>query len=211
MMRKHWPKRGLYAVTPEDPDTNELLWRVEVVLDQGAKVLQYRNKTADFDKRLEQALAMKLLCLTYGVPLIVNDDVDLAKAMAADGVHLGANDADIATARATLGAEAIIGVSCYDSIERAEAATAQGADYLAFGAFFPSTTKPDAQRADIGILQQARRFELPLAAIGGIAPENVRALRDAGADLIAVISGLWRSREPTDASRAYVAAFNDQS
>jgi thiamine-phosphate pyrophosphorylase len=208
-MRKHWPKRGLYAITPEDPDTNELLWRVEVVLDQGAKVLQYRNKTADFDKRLEQALAMKLLCLTYGVPLIVNDDVALAKAMAADGVHLGANDADIASAREQLGPEAIIGASCYNRIERAKAAVAQGADYLAFGAFYSSQTKPDASRADIDILRQARRFELPLAAIGGIEPEHVRALRDAGADLIAVLSGLWRSREPTNASRAYVTAFNE--
>ncbi len=210
-MRNHWPKRGLYAITPEETDTHELLWRAEVVLDQGAVLMQYRSKSADAALRAEQALGLKLLCLPYGVPLIINDDVELARAIQADGVHLGADDADLAAARARLGVDALIGMSCYGSIERAETAVAQGADYLAFGAFFASPTKPEAQLTDARVLREARRFGLPLVAIGGIRPENVGALRDAGADLIAVISGLWSAREPTDATRAYVAAFNSPS
>ena len=212
-MSRYWPssRRGLYAITPEEPDTHELLWRVEVVLDQGAVLVQYRSKTADATLKLEQALGLKLVCLPYGVPLIVNDDIELAREMQADGVHLGAQDADVAAARAQLGQNALIGVSCYGSIERAERAVAQGADYLAFGAFFPSPTKPDAPLVDLDMLQAAKRFERPIAAIGGIRPEHVRGLRDAGADLIAVISGLWRSREPSGAARAYVHAFKGES
>jgi thiamine-phosphate pyrophosphorylase len=210
-MGKRWPRRGLYAITPDEPDTQELLWRAEVVLDQGAVLMQYRNKSANAELRMEQALGLKLLCLPYGVPLIVNDDIELAGSMQADGVHLGSADGDIAAARERLGANALIGVSCYDSIERADAAARAGADYLAFGAFFDSPTKPQAQRVDIGVLREARKFGLPLVAIGGILPENVRQLGIAGADLIAVISGLWSSRDPTNAARAYVAAFNDPS
>jgi glutamate-1-semialdehyde 2,1-aminomutase len=210
-MRNNWPRRGLYAITPDEPDTRELLWRAETVLDQGAVLMQYRNKSADAALRQEQALGLKLLCLTYGVPLIVNDDVELARAIQADGVHLGAADADLAAARALLGSDALIGVSCYASIERAQAAAAQGADYLAFGAFFTSPSKPDAQIADVSVLHEALRLGLPLVAIGGIQPEHVRALRDAGADLIAAISGLWKSHDPTNAAKAYVAAFNDHS
>lgn len=207
-MSNRWPRSGLYAITPDEPDTQELLWRAEVVLDQGAVLMQYRNKSANAELRLEQALGLKLLCLPYGVPLIVNDDIELARGMQADGVHLGAADGDVAAARAHLGGNALIGVSCYANIERADAAVKAGADYLAFGAFFDSPTKPQAQRADIGVLRQARKFGLPLVAIGGIQPRNVRQLRVAGADLIAVISGLWTARDPTDAARAYVAAFN---
>jgi thiamine-phosphate pyrophosphorylase len=210
-MRNRWPRRGLYAITPDEPDTQELLWRAEVVLDQGAVLMQYRNKSANAELRLEQALGLKLLCLPYGVPLIVNDDIELAGGMQADGVHLGAADGDVAAARERLGGNALIGVSCYASIEQARIAALQGADYLAFGAFFDSPTKPQAQRADIGVLRDARKFGLPLVAIGGIQPNNVRQLRIAGADLVAVVSGLWNARDPTDAARAYVAAFNDPS
>ena len=210
-MRNHWPKRGLYAITPDEPDTQELLWRAETVLDQGAVLMQYRNKSGDAALRQEQALGLKLLCLTYGVPLIVNDDIELARAIQADGVHLGADDGDPAAARARLGNDALIGVSCYDSIERAQIAVAQGADYLAFGTFFDSPNKPNAAHADPGLLKEARSFGLPLVAIGGIQPGHVGALRDAGADLIAVISGLWNSRDPTNAARDYVTAFNAPS
>ena len=207
-MGNRWPRRGLYAITPDEPDTQELLWRAEAVLDQGAVVMQYRNKSANAELRLEQALGLKLLCLPYGVPLIVNDDIELAGGMQADGVHLGAPDGDIAAARERLGGDALIGVSCYASIERADAAVRAGADYLAFGAFFDSPTKPQAQRADIRVLREARKYGLPLVAIGGIRPDSVRQLCVAGADLIAVISGLWASHDPTDAARAYIAAFN---
>jgi len=210
-MGNRWPMCGLYAITPEEPDTQELLWRAEVVLDQGAVLMQYRNKSANAELRLEQALGLKLLCLPYGVPLIINDDIELARGMQADGVHLGAADGSVAAARAQLGGHALIGVSCYANVAQARIAAAQGADYLAFGAFFDSPTKPQAQHADIGVLREARKFGLPLVAIGGIQPDNVHPLRVAGADLVAVISGLWNSRDPTDAARAYVAAFNDPS
>jgi thiamine-phosphate pyrophosphorylase len=208
-MRSQWPVRGLYPITPEEPDTRRLLRIAESVLDQGVALMQYRNKSADPTKRLEQALALKLQCLPYGVPLIVNDDVELARAMQADGVHLGEHDGSPAAVRDVLGSDALIGVSCYASIERAQTAKSQGADYLAFGAFFQSPTKPKAAVVELGVLRDARRLGLPLVAIGGIQPDNVPTLRDAGADLIAVISGLWSARNPGEAARTYVVAFGD--
>jgi thiamine-phosphate pyrophosphorylase len=210
-MRGPWPVRGLYAITPEELDTRRLLRLATSVLDQGIALMQYRNKGHDPVLRLEQALGLKLTCLTYGVPLIVNDDIGLARAMQADGVHLGMSDGDPRAARDELGPDALIGVSCYASIERAQAGRSQGADYLAFGAFFDSPSKPAAVRADPGILREARRFGLPLVAIGGIQPDNVHTLREAGADLIAVISGLWNAPDPSEAASAYIAAFDEAS
>ena len=207
-MRSGWPRRGLYAITPDEVDTRRLLGRIEPVLDTGIALLQYRNKAADAVLRQDQALMLRLLCGCYGVPLIINDDVALAKAIAADGVHLGEHDGDITAARATLGNLAIIGVSCHDSLDRAHSLAAAGADYLAFGAFYPSTIKPNAPRARPGLLRSAKRFNLPLVAIGGIRAQNVRALRDAGADLIAVISGLWDATDPAAAAREYLTAFD---
>jgi thiamine-phosphate pyrophosphorylase len=159
--------------------------------------------------RFEQAFALKLLCLPYGVPLIVNDDIELARAMQADGVHLGESDGDPAIVRAELGSDALIGVSCYASLERAQAAKSQGASYLAFGAFFQSPTKPEARLADPSILRDAKKLGLPLVAIGGIRSDNVSTLRNAGADLIAVISGLWSARSPGEAARSYIDAFDN--
>jgi thiamine-phosphate pyrophosphorylase len=208
-MHNQWQLRGLYAITPEQPDTRRLLRLAESVLDQGVALIQYRNKSTNAALRLEQALGLKLLCLPYGVPLVVNDDIELARAMQADGVHLGESDGDPAAVRDELGADALIGVSCYASIERANTAKAQGADYLAFGAFFQSPTKPQATLADPAILRDARSLGVPLVAIGGIQPDNVAALRDAGADLIAVISGLWSAPDPGVAARAYIDAFGD--
>jgi thiamine-phosphate pyrophosphorylase len=210
-MRSQWPVHGLYAITPEEPSTRRLLKLAESVLDQGIALMQYRNKGTDPMLRLEQALGLKLMCLSYGVPLIVNDDVALARAMQADGVHLGQSDGDLAAAREELGRDALIGVSCYASIERAQIAKSKGADYLAFGAFFDTPTKPDAARAEPALLREAKRLGLPLVAIGGIQPDNVHILREAGADLIAVISGLWGARDPSEAACAYVAAFDEAS
>jgi thiamine-phosphate pyrophosphorylase len=206
-----WPRRGLYAITPDEADTQRLFKRIEPVLDMGIALLQYRNKIADAALRLDQALMLQLLCGCYGVPLIINDDIGLAKAIAANGVHLGEPDGDIAAARATLGSNAIIGVSCHDSLDRARSLAEAGADYLAFGAFFPSPTKPDASRAEPRLLDEARRFGLPLVAVGGIRPQDARALRDAGADLIAVISGLWGAPDPAVAAQAYIAALEANS
>jgi thiamine-phosphate pyrophosphorylase len=209
-MHFEWPRRGLYAITPDETDTQRLYERVDPVLDAGGiALLQYRNKGADAALRLDQALMLRLLCECYGVPLIINDDIALSKAIAANGVHLGEHDGDIAAARATLDSKAIIGASCYDSLDRARSLAEAGADYLAFGVFFPSATKPDARCADLSLLREAKHVGLPLVAIGGIRPQNVRTLRDAGADLIAVISGLWDEPNPVTAAQAYVTAFNE--
>lgn len=204
-----WLRRGLYTITPDEADTRGLFNRIEPVLEAGVVLLQYRNKTADAALRLDQALMLQLLCGRYSVPLIINDDVALAKAIAASGVHLGEHDGDIVAARAILGINAIIGVSCYDSLDRAQSMAQAGADYLAFGAFYHTATKPDACRPHHELLGEAKRFGLPLVAIGGIRPQNVRRLRDAGADLIAVIAGLWDAPDPGAAAQAYVTAFNE--
>lgn len=209
-MHFEWPRRGLYAITPDESDTQRLYERVDPVLDAGGiALLQYRNKRADAALRLDQALMLRLLCECYGVPLIINDDIALAKEIAANGVHLGELDGDIAAARAALDNSSIIGASCYDSLDRAQLLAEAGADYLAFGAFYPTSTKPDARCADLSSLSDAKRLDLPLVAIGGIRPQNVRVLRDAGADLIAVISGLWDEPDPVAAAQAYITAFNE--
>lgn len=207
-MNPRWPRRGLYAITPDEHDTRRLLERVAGVLDGGARVLQYRNKTATGALRREQAAALLTLCHARGVPLIVNDDWALARDVGADGAHLGRDDGDVARARAALGADAVLGVSCYDRAERAVDAAAAGADYVAFGAFFPSLTKPLAARAQPSLLHGAAALPVLRVAIGGITPDNARALVDAGADLIAVISGVFDAADPAAAARAYTRAFD---
>jgi thiamine-phosphate pyrophosphorylase len=199
--------RGLYLITPDDADTGRLLARVEAVLD-GAALLQYRNKSVGADTKNEQAQALAALCRATGVPLIINDDLDLAQAIGAAGVHLGEHDGDIAAARERLGPEALIGASCYDDLDRAHAAAAAGASYLAFGAFFPSSTKPHARRATPDLLRDSMRFCLPRVAIGGITPDNARSLVEAGADMIAVISGVFDAPDPRAAAESYRAYFD---
>lgn len=206
-MNAHWPRRGLYLITPDDNDTARLLACVEPVLGSAA-LLQYRNKSADRRLRFEQASALLAACRARAVQLIVNDDADIAGAIGADGVHLGEHDDDLETARSRLGDGAIIGVSCYDDLRRAEAAATSGADYLAFGAFFASPTKPRARRASPVLLEQSRGFGLPLVAIGGITKDNGRGVVDAGADLIAVISGVFDAPDPVSAAREYAALFH---
>lgn len=192
--------RGLYLITPDQADTVALLARVEPVLSAAA-CLQYRNKTANPELRHEQATVLGARCRAHGVPFIVNDDVMLAAAVGADGVHLGEGDGDITAARATLGAGAIIGASCYDDLARAERATAAGADYLAFGACYPSPTKPHARRASPALFTEAKRFDLPLVAIGGLHGDNAALLLAAGADLLAVISSVFDAADPPAAAR----------
>lgn len=201
--------RGLYAITPDEPSTARLLARVAPVLSAGIACLQYRNKAALRPLRLEQARGLRKLCTGAGVPLIVNDDIDVCRAAEADGVHLGGDDGDLRSARARLGDGAIIGASCYDSIERAREAAAAGASYIAFGAFHPSPTKPHARRADPSLLAASAALGLPRVAIGGITPENARALVDAGAHLVAVISGVFEAPDPVAAVLAYSSAFKD--
>lgn len=198
--------RGLYAITSEDicRAPGRLLAAVEEALAGGARLIQYRDKNSTPEVRLRQAHALRGLCHVHQALLIINDDPALAKAVNADGVHLGQSDTALAAARQQLGAEAIIGVSCGNSLERARAAVAGGADYVAFGRFFVSRTKPDAPPADLETLRQASaQLQLPICAIGGITPENAPLLLAAGADLIAVVDGVFGAADIRAAVQAY--------
>ena len=199
------PARGLYAITDGPrPDLHAALQRA---LEGGAAIVQYRDKTGDGERRRTEGADLLALCRRFGVPLIINDDVDLAAAIGADGVHLGEHDGGIEAARTRLGAAAIIGVSCYASLDRARQLAAAGAGYLAFGAFFPSPTKPLARRADAGLLRDAKSLGLPLVAIGGITPDNAQPLIEAGADFVAAISGVFAAADPSAAARRYANLF----
>ena len=206
--------RGLYAITPEsgpgDPAhaDRRLIEQVARAIDGGARLVQYRAKGLTPDRRRTQAAALAELCDAAAVALIINDDVELALAVGAAGVHLGRDDAAPAAARARLGADAIIGVSCYDRLDLALSAAAAGADYCAFGSFFPSTIKPDAVRPAPDLLTRARaRLKVPLVAIGGITPQNAGLLIAAGADLLAVITGIFAAPDIAAAARAYSQLF----
>lgn len=199
--------RGLYAVTPDEADTARLTAMVEAALQGGARLVQYRNKTAADALRTEQARALLALCRRYSVPLIVNDRLDVAIDIGADGLHLGRDDGDAATARAQL-PHALIGVSCYNELERALAAERDGADYVAFGRFFASTTKPGNIRASTALVAEAkRRIRLPVVAIGGITLDNAPGLVEAGVDALAVVSALFDSPDITAAARGFARLY----
>ncbi|TPD98144.1 thiamine phosphate synthase [Stenotrophomonas maltophilia] len=202
--------RGVYLITPDEPDTARLLARTAPLLAAGATWLQYRNKSASDALRREQATALQALCAAHGVPLIVNDDPELAQAVGAAGVHLGGTDGDIGAARSLLGPDAIIGASCYDQLANAERAVAAGASYVAFGAFFPTTTKVTSSRAHPDLLRQSAALGVPRVAIGGLSPDNVGPIIDAGADLLAVVSGIYAAQDPVATQRAYLARFDTQ-
>ena len=196
--------RGLYAITPDEADTEELLRKVRLILLGGARILQYRNKTAGAVLRLKQAKALRELTQKFGVQLIVNDDIVLARQVNADGVHLGGADGSAAMARTQLGDCMLIGVSCYNRMELAHEAAGMGADYLAFGSFFASTVKPNAVVANPDILRQARcEFTAPLVAIGGITPQNGVDLLSAGANALAVISAVFAAPDIQGAARQF--------
>ena len=183
---------GLYAITPDEPSTELLVRKAGAALRGGARLVQYRNKSAGAELRLDQARALCALCRAAGAAFIVNDDVALALETGADGAHLGAEDGDLREARRQLGQGKLLGASCYDRIELADAAAQAGADYLAFGSVFSSGTKPGAVRAPLAIFPAARRrFALPLVAIGGITLQNAPQVFSAGADAVAVISALF--------------------
>ena len=172
-----------------------------------AACLQLRAKSMRRDALRDAATWLRSACAGANVPFIVNDDARLAHELGADGVHLGAHDGAIAEARALLGSDAIIGASCYDDLQRALDAAIAGADYIAFGAFFPSPTKPNARRAGIDLLRDSAGLGIPRVAIGGITPDNARPLVEAGVDLIAVISGVFDAPDPIRAARAYLSLF----
>ncbi len=197
--------RGLYAITrPSATLTAE----VAAALKGGARIVQYRDKRADAERRLSEAREIQALCAAAGATFIVNDDLQLAQASQADGVHLGRDDHSIQDARSALGPRALIGVSCYDEIERAHAAAAAGADYLAFGSFYPSPTKPNAPRATIELLAEASdAFDLPLCAVGGITPDNGGILMTAGASMLAAITGVFDAPDVEAAAAAYARLF----
>ena len=204
--------RGLYAITDAVRCARHggVVAAVALALEGGARVVQYRDKSQDGARRIAEASALVVLCHSHGALLIVNDDVALAAESGADGVHLGRDDDALGEARARLGARALIGVSCYDSLDRARAATAAGADYLAFGAMHASSTKPTATLAPLALLGQARReLGVPVCSIGGIGPQHARELVAAGADLIAVVSGVFGATDPRASAKRYAEAFAD--
>jgi thiamine-phosphate pyrophosphorylase len=200
---------GLYALTPDLLDTDELIARVRAAIAGGATAIQYRNKIASPPLQRAQALALRDLCAGSRVSFIVNDDVRLAYAVDADGVHLGRDDAPIASARRRLGPAAIIGASCYDSFERATEAVAAGADYVAFGSFFASAVKPAAVRAKPSLLTAAktRWNNVSVVAVGGITAAQAAPLITAGADALGVITAVFEAPDVETAARAFCEAF----
>jgi thiamine-phosphate pyrophosphorylase len=205
--------RGLYALTDsslQSPD--QLVERVLQAICGGAALIQYRDKSRDSELRSTQARALSEACRRHGVPLIINDDVTLAAECGAQGVHLGRDDSDPSAARHTLGDEAIIGVSCYNQWSLAEQAAAAGADYVAFGRFFPSQTKPHAIQAGLDLILRAKQqLSLPVVAIGGITPHNAQPLVDAGVDMLAVVHGVFAARDVRQAAAAYATLFQQQA
>lgn len=190
---------GLYALTPDDNLLPRLSALVDSALQGGVKWVQYRNKTASAPLRHAQAVALLRICHAHGAKLIINDDVWLAVEIGADGAHLGREDipgGGLATARDALGAKRILGVSCYDDLDRAEAAVAAGADYIAVGSVFASASKPEATRASLDTLAAAKqRFSVPVVAIGGITTKNAPQVLAAGADMVAVMSDLFNAMD----------------
>lgn len=202
--------RGLYAITPTElcREPVQLLSAVEAALRGGARLIQYRDKTRDQTRRLASARSLRALCENHGACLIVNDDVDLACAAQAHGVHLGLDDLPLREARARLGPDCLIGITCQDSLARVQAASAGGADYVALGAFFPSRTKPDARQASLELLRQARALTtLPICAIGGLTAANQASVIAAGADLVAAVEGVFGADDVESAARAYARGF----
>lgn len=197
--------QGLYAITNGPrPDLEQT---VRAALAGGARVVQYRDKTLDRARRSSEASSLARLCASFGVPLIINDDMDLAAECGAAGVHLGSDDADIGVALRRLGPGAIIGVSCYDSLPRARQMAAQGASYVAFGAFYPSSTKPGARVAGLDLLRDSAELGIPRVAIGGIRPDNAPELIQAGADCVAVISALFDAADIESTARQFSKLF----
>jgi thiamine-phosphate pyrophosphorylase len=200
--------RGLYAVTPDCTDTLALIQQVKQTIEGGVRILQYRSKLNSAQLKQEQAYQLQILCKQSGVLFIINDDIELAMHLKADGVHLGLEDATLRQARTLLGPDVIIGASCYDQLAFARQARDAGADYLAFGAVFPSSSKPDTVNAPLSLFSSARKLALPLVAIGGININNAASVISAGADAIAVINGLFAAADPCLAAQKLSRLFD---
>ena len=202
--------RGLYAITDSQLLAGRFLSHVEAALEGGVCLLQYRDKSDDAARRLREAEALMKLCERYGTHLLINDDAELAARLGV-GVHLGQTDGPLTPARALLGRQAIIGSTCHAQLDLARQAASEGASYVAFGRFFNSVTKPGAPAANVELLEQARaEVKLPIAVIGGITLDNAAPLVAHGADLLAVIHGLFgadSAQEVTRRARAFNALF----
>ncbi|QXP86602.1 thiamine phosphate synthase [Methylococcus capsulatus] len=204
-----FPSKGLYAITPDRLQGDALLAAAESAILGGAAVVQYRPKSGPASDRLSDGIRLQELCRTAGIPLIVNDSPRLAAEIGADGVHLGKNDGSVAAARHVLGDRAIVGISCYDSLERALRAEAEGANYVAFGALFPSATKPCASRARLETLREAgTRLQIPIVAIGGIDTTNGGQVIGAGADLVAAVEAVFGAADVARAARELCSLFH---
>jgi thiamine-phosphate pyrophosphorylase len=201
---------GLYAITDQQLITEEDFSKsVEAALQGGARVIQYRDKSDNQNKRHQQASLLRALCHQYHAICIINDDIELARAVNAHGVHLGKDDFSLAHARQVLGENAIIGVSCYNDLNRAIEAENDNANYVAFGAIFSSSTKPDAMVAGLDIIAQAKQqLSIPVCTIGGITQKNIQLVIQQGADMAAVISGIFSADDIKQATAGLTRFFN---
>ena len=205
---------GLYVITPDEPDTNKLSAMVLATLKGGARLVQYRAKTLNKTQQFLQAEVIKELCDRYNAYLIINDNIELCLHLDAFGVHLGEDDGIIETARKIIGTEKVIGVSCYNSLDRVRLAKDSGADYLALGAFFNTSTKPKARKVSLNIFKKARaKTQLPIVAIGGITLENAPSLIFEGIKTIAVIKSLFMSDNIEATTRQFInlLSINEKS
>jgi thiamine-phosphate pyrophosphorylase len=200
--------RGLYAITPDELSSDSLIAGVADAVEGGARLVQYRRKHAAGSARLVEAKAIAEICRARGALFIVNDDPWFAAEVGADGVHLGRDDGPVAAARAILGERSVVGVSCYDRLDLAVAAERSGADYVAFGSFFPSSVKPGAVRPPVRLLIEARAaLSCPIVAIGGITLDRAAELVTAGADALAVISDIFQAGDVSARACAYARLF----
>ena len=208
-MRDSFIIKGLYAITPDSADLNTLIQKTQLAIEGGAFMVQYRSKILNRDVKMQQCAAILRLCREYDVPCIVNDDVEICRVLKADGVHLGEKDDNIAEVRHILGEDAIIGSSCYDQLNRAKQAQKEGASYVAFGAVFPTPTKPNAPRATLELLRKAKsEIQIPIVAIGGITMNNAHDVIETGIDAIAVITNLYESNSIKETAETLSQMFH---
>lgn len=200
--------RGLYLVTPDWDDTDQMLAATEQAILGGATLVQYRHKTAGEDLRRQQAAALLKLCREHGLPLIINDHVELCLALDADGVHVGGTDESVAQVRSRVGASKIVGASCYGQLQLAKDAAAAGASYVAFGGFFPSRVKKYEVSTPPSIVSDAlQSINVPLCVIGGMTVDNAKPLVDLGAHMVAAISSVYAADDQRAAASSFAQLF----
>jgi thiamine-phosphate pyrophosphorylase len=200
--------KGIYAITPEEADTNVLVEKVEACIRGGANLIQYRAKQLSADLRYIQAECLKILCDKYNTPLIINDDIELCLHLNAFGVHLGAKDDNITTARKLLGPHKIIGISCYNDWKRVEKAVDDKADYIALGACFPSLTKPAAPQVKLEMIAEViKKYQTPVVAIGGLDLKNVDLLIQQGVECVALINSLFKEKNIETVTQKFSQLF----